>query len=118
MNQEAFERLLTAARALLEAREDQMITRVEWEALAKAVAAASETAPGEAGDGKPRVGYDNVEFWWEEENLRVVATVIGYDDDGLMIVGNPNFDDIWHVAVEDAKAPASRSMNRRRTGEN
>jgi hypothetical protein len=49
------------------------------------------------------VGYDNVEFWWQEENLRVVATVIGYDEDGLMIVGNPIFDDIWHVAVEDAK---------------
>jgi hypothetical protein len=35
--------------------------------------------------------------------LRVIATVIRYDDDGLMIVGNPNIDDIWHVAVEDAK---------------
>ena len=102
MNQEAFERLLSAARALLEAREDQMITRIEWLALAEAVAAA-EPAPGEPDDGKPRVGYDNVEFWWAEENLRVVATVTGYDDDGLMIVGNPNFDDIWHVAIEDAK---------------
>ena len=49
MNREAFERLLAAARALLEAREEQMITRVEWEALAEAVAAASKVqAEGKA----------------------------------------------------------------------
>ena len=48
----------------------------------------------------PRVGYDNVAF--ERDGLRIVATVIGYDDNGLMIVSNPEWDDIWHVAVEDA----------------
>ncbi len=66
MNEEAFERLLSAARALLEAREDQMITRVEWEALAEAVAAASQPPADQSAvsTGKPRVGYDNVEFWW------------------------------------------------------
>ena len=49
---------------------------------------------------RPRVGYDNVEF--EQDGLKIVATVIGYDDEGLMIVGNPDWDDIWHIAVEDA----------------
>ena len=34
--------LLEAARALLEARENQMVTRVEWDQLAEAVAAAGE----------------------------------------------------------------------------
>ncbi len=34
---EAWQRLLAAARALLEARDDQMVTAVEWEALRRAV---------------------------------------------------------------------------------
>lgn len=34
--------LLEAARALLEAREDQMVTRVEWDNLRDAVAAAEK----------------------------------------------------------------------------
>jgi hypothetical protein len=99
------ERLIAAARALLEASENEMITRVEWDGLSEAVAAASETPVDDQSiesSTKPRVGYDNLEFWWDEHDVRVVATVIGYDDDGLMILGNPNFDDIWHVAVEDA----------------
>ena len=48
----------------------------------------------------PRVGYDNVAF--ERDGLRIIATVIGYDDDGVMIVSTPAWDDIWHVAVADA----------------
>jgi hypothetical protein len=49
----------------------------------------------------PRVGYDNVAFV-NDDGMRIVATVIGYDDDGMLIVGNPGWDDIWHVAVDDA----------------
>jgi hypothetical protein len=108
------QKLVAAAKALLEAREDQMITRVEWEALASAVEAAEVSEPhsdavahrpatnggAPAPHAQPRVGYDNVAF--ELDGHRVVATVIGYDDDRLMVVGNPNWDDIWHVAVEDA----------------
>jgi hypothetical protein len=103
----ALQNLVAAAKALLEAREDQMVTRVEWEALASAVTAAELSEPnsnavaqGPTPHIRPRVGYDNVAF--NLDGHRVVATVIGYDDDGLMVVGNPNWDDVWHVAVEDA----------------
>ena len=40
MADDDFTNLLAAAKALLEARENQMITALEWEALARAVAAA------------------------------------------------------------------------------
>jgi hypothetical protein len=43
MNKEAIDRLLSAARALFEAHQDQIITRVEWEAIAEAVAAATDS---------------------------------------------------------------------------
>jgi hypothetical protein len=50
---------------------------------------------------RPRPCYDNVEF--DLDGHRVVATVIAYDDDGKLIVGNPNWDDVWHVPVESAR---------------
>jgi hypothetical protein len=100
-------KLIAGAKALLEAREDQMITRVEWEALASAVTAAELSEPNSNAVAqapmphtRPRVGYDSVAF--DLDGHPVVATVIGYDDNGLMVFGNPNWDDVWHVAVEDA----------------
>ena len=52
-------------------------------------------------DTTPRAGYDNVAF--DLDGHRVVATVIGYDDDGNLIVGNPHWDDVWHIPVDDAR---------------
>ena len=52
-----------------------------------------------------RVGFDNVQFRWTDEAGRlhtVIATIIGVDDDCRWIVGNPNWDVVWHIAVEDA----------------
>jgi len=48
----------------------------------------------------PRVGYDNVAF--EDDGMRFVGTVIGTDDDGRLLVGNPYFDSVWHVPVDRA----------------
>jgi len=45
MNQDAFERFLKTPEGLLNAREAQMITRVEWEELARAVTGAKAPAP-------------------------------------------------------------------------
>ena len=42
---EQLQRVLTAAEAVLAARRDQMLTRVEWDALAAAVAAARTPDP-------------------------------------------------------------------------
>ncbi len=48
----------------------------------------------------PRPCYDNVTF--VRDGLRIIGTVLFFDDYGLLVVSNPNWDDIWHVAVEDA----------------
>lgn len=50
---------------------------------------------------RPRPCYDNVEF--ELDGQRVVATVINYDDDGQLVVCNPNWDNLWHIPVESAR---------------
>jgi hypothetical protein len=52
-------------------------------------------------DNLPRVGYDNVEF--DLDGHRVVATVIGYDDRGRLLLDNPHWDDVWHVPVGNAR---------------
>ncbi len=52
-------------------------------------------------ENRPRVGYDNVEF--DLDGHRIVATVIGYDDDGRLVLGNPHWDDFWHVPFEQAR---------------
>lgn len=69
--QEALEKVLVAAQAVLEAREDEMLTRVEWDALASAVAAAEVSEPATS----PRV---RIVF---EDDLMLVMDVEhqGYD---------------------------------------
>jgi hypothetical protein len=52
-------------------------------------------------DSLPRVGYDHVEF--EFEGHRIVAAVVAYDDDGCLLLSNDNWDDIWHVPVEEVR---------------
>ena len=49
---------------------------------------------------RPSPGFDNVAF--EFEGARIVGTVLDYDDDGLLIVGNPFLGANYHVPVEDA----------------
>ena len=49
---------------------------------------------------KPSPGFDNVAF--EFEGARIVGTVLDYDEDGLLIVGNPFLGANWHVPVDDA----------------
>ena len=41
-------------------------------------------------DSLPRPGYDNVMF--DFEGHRVVTTVLDFDEDGNLVVGNPNWD--------------------------
>ena len=49
---------------------------------------------------RPSPGFDNVAF--EFEGARIVGTVLDYDDDGLLIVGNPFLGANSYVPVEDA----------------
>jgi len=49
---------------------------------------------------RPSPGFDNVAF--EFDGARIVGTVLDYDDDGLLIVGNPFLGANYHVPVEDA----------------
>ena len=49
---------------------------------------------------RPSPGFDNVAF--EFEGARIVGTVLDYDDDGLLIVGNPFLGANYHVPFEDA----------------
>lgn len=69
---EALEQVLVAAQAVLEARENQMLTHVEWDALAAAVVSARS---GEGPVRKPRV---RIVF---EDGLMLVMDVQhqGYD---------------------------------------
>lgn len=69
--QEILEKVLVAAQAVLEGRADQMLTRVEWDALASAVAAAEVSEPA----ASPRV---RIVF---EDGLMMVMDVEhqGYD---------------------------------------
>jgi hypothetical protein len=45
-------------------------------------------------------GFDNVAF--EFDGQRIVGTVIDYEDDETLVVGNPFLDGVWSVPVEDA----------------
>jgi len=49
---------------------------------------------------RPAAGFDNVAF--EFEGQRIVGTVIDYDKDGSLVVGNPFLEGVWSVPVEEA----------------
>jgi hypothetical protein len=51
-------------------------------------------------NARPTPCFDNVAF--EYEGQRIVGTVIEFDDDGLLVVGNPFFRVTWHVPVDEA----------------
>ena len=53
---------------------------------------------------RPSPGFDNVAF--EFEGARIVGTVLDYDDDGLLIVGNPFLGANYHVPSRTPRSPA------------
>lgn len=75
--------LLSAARALLEAREDQMITSAEWERLQGAVSAATPASPQNRVDFPcPDCGEADADrlVWTEDETVRCTTCGTIYMD--------------------------------------
>lgn len=37
------------------------------------------------------------------DGQRIIATALRYDEDWKLVVGNPNWDNVWHIPVESAR---------------